>query len=105
MPSEASRLPLSSRVPFRGVLSGARSLLVVRLETAACSRTGFCWCSRTRRRPTRPAFVSAVPGWNVGDTFEAGGRRFRILEISSREMAEVTAHAFEAVWTVEELPG
>jgi hypothetical protein len=52
-----------------------------------------------------PAFVSAVPGWNVGDTFEAGGRRFRILEISSREMAEVTAHAFEAVWTVEELTG
>jgi hypothetical protein len=51
------------------------------------------------------AFVSAAPDWNVGDTFEAGGRRFRILEISAGDMAEVTAHTFEAVWTVQELPG
>jgi hypothetical protein len=51
-----------------------------------------------------PAFVSDEPDWNVGDTFMVGGRRFRILEISDRDIAEVTAHTFEALWTVEELP-
>lgn len=51
------------------------------------------------------AFVSDEPDWYVGDPFVAGGRRFRILDISDREIAEVTAHTFEAVWTVEELPG
>jgi hypothetical protein len=51
------------------------------------------------------AFVSDEPDWNVGDPFVAGGRRFRILDISDREIAEVTAHTFEAVWTVEEVPG
>jgi hypothetical protein len=51
-----------------------------------------------------PAFISDEPDWNVGDTFVAGGRRFRILKISDREIAEVTAHIFDALWTVEELP-
>jgi hypothetical protein len=51
------------------------------------------------------AFVNDEPDWNVGDTFVAGGRSFRILDISDREIAEVTAHTFEAVWTVEEVRG
>ena len=51
------------------------------------------------------AFISDEPDWNVGNTFVAGGRRFRILDVSDREIAEVTAHILEAVWTVEELAG
>jgi hypothetical protein len=51
------------------------------------------------------AFVSDELDWTVGDTFVAGGRSFRILDISDRGIAEVTAHTFEAVWTVEEVRG
>jgi hypothetical protein len=34
----------------------------------------------------------------------AGRRRFRILEIADDSVAEVTAHLFDALWTVEEIP-
>jgi hypothetical protein len=41
----------------------------------------------------------------VGDTFLAAGRRFRILEIfADDDVAEVTGHLFDGIWTVEELP-
>lgn len=49
------------------------------------------------------AFVSDRANWEPGDTFTAGGRRFRILD-KHTEVAEVTAHVFEAILTVEELP-
>jgi hypothetical protein len=39
----------------------------------------------------------------VGDTFVASGRRFRILEMGDGDLAEVTAHLFAGIWTVEEL--
>jgi hypothetical protein len=34
----------------------------------------------------------------------AGRRHFRILQITDDNVAEVTAHLFAAIWTVEELP-
>jgi hypothetical protein len=34
----------------------------------------------------------------------AGLRRFRILAIADDNVAEVTAHLFAAIWTVEQLP-
>jgi hypothetical protein len=61
--------------------------------------------ARKREAADPAAFVSEEPDWNVGDTFVAGGRSFRILDISDREIAEVSAHTFEAVWTVEEVRG
>jgi hypothetical protein len=55
--------------------------------------------------PVDPAaFVSDREGWAVGDTFLAGGRRFRIQDIADDHVAEVTAHMFAGIWTVEELP-
>jgi hypothetical protein len=55
--------------------------------------------------PVDPAaFVSEREKWAVGDTFVAGGRAFRILEIANHNVAEVTAHMFTGIWTVEELP-
>jgi hypothetical protein len=50
------------------------------------------------------AFVSEREDWAVGDTFLAGGRGFRILDIADGNVAEVTAHMFAGIWTVEELP-
>jgi hypothetical protein len=55
--------------------------------------------------PVDPAaFVSEREDWAVGDAFLTGGRRFRILEIADGNVAEVTAHMFTGIWTVEELP-
>jgi hypothetical protein len=51
-----------------------------------------------------PAFLSEREDWAVGDTFVAGRRRFRIVAITDDNVAEVTAHLFAAIWTVEQLP-
>jgi hypothetical protein len=54
--------------------------------------------------PAEPAaFVSDRANWEPGDTLMAGGRRFRVLD-KQTDVAEVTAHVFEAILTVEELP-
>lgn len=55
--------------------------------------------------PVDPAaFISEREDWAVGDTFVAGGRGFRILDMADDNVAEVTAHMFTGIWTVEELP-
>lgn len=49
--------------------------------------------------PADPAaFITALPSWEIGDTFLAGGelQRFRILAIDA-----VAASDWNGIWTVE----
>jgi len=54
--------------------------------------------------PADPAvFVTAAPDWHEGDVFmPRGGERFRILAIEPTLNAEIP---FQAIWTVEPVPG
>ena len=51
-----------------------------------------------------PGFVTAVPEWNVGDTFLLpGGERFRILAIQTEIAQQLLDAGFNAVFVVEPL--
>jgi hypothetical protein len=57
-------------------------------------------------RPPDPApgFVTAVPNWNVGDTFLLpGGERFRILAIQTEIARQLFDAGFNGVFVVERL--
>ena len=58
-----------------------------------------------RRMPMRTVwFVTAVPEWNVGDTFLLpGGEGFRILAIQTEIAQQLLDAGFNAVFVVEPL--